>query len=115
MFTHIPAVDSITLEGRKIVFTHGHIYGAKQGIGGLRALAADTSCDILLFGHTHDPREHYEDGVYYFNPGTISGVYTGKSTYGIITLRDNGVLLSHGSFDDRSVNISKSIKRTPCK
>lgn len=99
MFSHISIMDSITLEGRKIVFTHGHHYGVKSGLGGLVALAGDTSADIVLFGHTHEPIEHYDGGVYYFNPGTIGGVYTGRSTYGIITLRDNGVLLSHGKID----------------
>ncbi len=99
MFSHIPIVDSVTLEGRKVVFTHGHHYGVKSGFGGLTTLAKDTSADIVLFGHTHEPFEHYDGGVHYFNPGTVGGIYTGKSTYGIITLRDNGVLLSHGKID----------------
>ena len=99
MFTHIPKLDSITLEGQKIVFTHGHEYGVKYGMDKITRLAEDTSANIILFGHTHNPFEHYEGGIYYFNPGTIGGVYTGESTYGVITIRDNGILLSHGKIE----------------
>lgn len=99
IFSHIPKVDSITLENKKIVFTHGQEYGVKFGLDGLRKLASDTSADIILFGHTHEPLEYYENGVYYFNPGTASGAYTGKCTFGIITIHNNGILLSHGKLE----------------
>ena len=96
-YSFIPTVDSITLGGKKIVFLHGHTHGVKSGADSIRNLASDMSADILLFGHTHTLIEHYDSGVYYLNPGTIGGV--GDSpTYGIITLRENCILLSHGSF-----------------
>ena len=91
-----PTIDSITLMGKKIVFLHGHTHGVKSGAEGIRSLAADTGAEVLLFGHTHTPIEHYENGVYYLNPGTIGGVGN-TPTYGIITLRKNGILLSHGT------------------
>lgn len=91
----VPTVDSITLMNKKIVFLHGHTHGVKGGSEQIKALAKDMSVDILLFGHTHSLLSHYEDGTYYLNPGTIGGVGTAP-TYGIITLRENGILLSHG-------------------
>ena len=91
----IKKTDAITLEGVRIAFTHGDLYGAKYGIGGLLSLANEQSASVVLFGHTHEPLEKYlpteESGVYLFNPGSI-----GAGSYGIILLTSKGILLSHG-------------------
>lgn len=94
-YSFIPAVDSVTIDGKKIVFLHGHTHSAKSGMEALRSLAEDRGAHILLFGHTHVACEQYENGIYYMNPGTIGG-REAPPTYGIITLRENGILLSHG-------------------
>lgn len=95
-----PTVDSITLGGRKIVMTHGHLYGAKGGLSGLVSLAEGRGADVVLFGHTHKPTEIYSDGVYYFNPGSLSYSYGSTPTFGLLTVyEDTGeILLSHGTF-----------------
>ena len=93
----VPAIDSITLAGKKIVFLHGHTHSAKSGMESLRSLAESTGADILLFGHTHEATEQYENGIYYMNPGSIGGK-DAAPTYGIITIKENGILLSHGKF-----------------
>ena len=66
-------VESITLLGKKIVLTHGDLYGAKGGYGGLIALGRKSECDLVLFGHTHIPTEYYdsESSLYLFNPGSL--------------------------------------------
>ena len=94
----VKAVDSITLEGKKIVFTHGNLYGAKAGHGGLISLARKEGADILLFGHTHTPCEvyinEYEKPFYLFNPGSASGY---EASFGLIQLEfGKEPLLSHG-------------------
>ena len=91
-------VESITLLGKKIVLTHGDLYGAKSGLGGLKSLAKSEGADILLFGHTHTPCELYvsdNDNPYYlFNPGAASG---SSASFGVINLsEDMPPLLSHG-------------------
>lgn len=93
-------VESISLLGNKIVLTHGDLYGAKSGLGGLISLAKSEGADILLFGHTHTPCElyvtEYERPFYLFNPGSASGR---DATYGVIDLHENTYpLLSHGAF-----------------
>lgn len=98
-FSHFQLQDSIVLCGKRIVFTHGHIQNVKYGDSGLKKLVSDLNADLVLFGHTHSPIERYENGVYYFNPGTVGGIYTGRATYGIITLTDSGILLSHGEIE----------------
>lgn len=93
--TFTKKTDAVTLDGRRVVLTHGDLYGAKQGIGGLLSLAKKESASLVLFGHTHEPLEKYiptdESGVYIFNPGSI-----GAGSYGIILLSAKGILLSHG-------------------
>ena len=94
---------SITLMNKKIVYTHGDLYGVKYGYDGVIRLAEERGAEIVLFGHTHVRTEKYipteNGGVYIFNPGSIGGTYGSVSSYGVITLTDNGVLLSHGELD----------------
>lgn len=90
----IEKVGSVTLCGKKIVYTHGDLYGAKCGDGGLISLAKNSGCDIVLYGHTHTPRLSYIDGLYLFNPGAL-GSYA--SSYGLLTLDGENVLFSHGT------------------
>ena len=96
----VKKTDSITLEGVRIVFTHGDLYGVKYGTDGIKKLAVDSGADIVLFGHTHAPLETYvadEDRPFYlFNPGSIGGGYSSRSTYGVININEKGILLSHG-------------------
>ena len=96
-------VDEITLASRKIVITHGDLYDAKWGEDKLIYLAKERDADVILYGHTHRPLSKYLDAdeisrekpLYLFNPGSISS--EGRS-FGILTLTDNSVLFSHGSF-----------------
>ncbi len=89
----------ITLCGQKIAYTHGDLYGVKGGMGGLLSLAKSENCSLVLFGHTHLPFEkYYPDvacGVHLFNPGSCSGSYYDGGCYGVITLTQGGILLSH--------------------
>ena len=89
--------DFVMLMGKKIAITHGDLYGAKGGYGGLVALGIKNECDLVLFGHTHTPYEGYdsENELYLFNPGSISSSYSGGS-FGVVTLTDKDILLSHG-------------------
>lgn len=73
------------IAGKRIMFTHGHMYGVKSGIGALVTSARKNGADIVLYGHTHIPYEEYDDGLYIMNPGSIGkGVFGSRSTYGII-------------------------------
>ncbi len=98
----VAKTESITLLDKRIVYTHGDLYGVKYGEDGLLRLAESRSADILLYGHTHIPKEKYlpreEGGIYLFNPGSIGYSYSNAPSYGIMNLTENGVLFSHGSF-----------------
>ena len=96
----VDKTEEITLEGRKIVLTHGDLYGVKYGDTGIKNLALSRKADIVLFGHTHQKIEKYistDDGGYYlFNPGSIGGGFGIKPSYGVINITEGGILLSHG-------------------
>ena len=93
----VKKTDSINIEGRRVVFTHGDLYGVKYGLDGVKRLAAESFADVVLFGHTHQPLETYvpteEGGYYLFNPGALGGY---KPSFGVMNISDAGILLSHG-------------------
>ncbi len=86
----VKKTDSITLLSHKIVFTHGDLYGAKLGTGGLLTLAENEKCGIVLFGHTHMPHYEYKNGIHLFNPGSVRMGYGG-----LLTLTERDILFSH--------------------
>lgn len=87
----VPTAGEYTAQGKKIFYTHGHNYGVKSGDYTIISEARSRKADILLFGHTHQPREDYEDGLYIMNPGRLSGW---EPTYGIIDITEQGIVLN---------------------
>ncbi len=59
-------------EGIKVLMTHGHLFGAKQGAGGLIAEAKRQGCALVLYGHTHTQKITEADGVTLLCPGALS-------------------------------------------
>ena len=94
----VEEIDMITLEGVRIVFTHGHKYGAKYSHSGLMALAAARGADVCLFGHTHTPTEEYhgegERPFTLFNPGSIARPRDTGPSYGRIDVKGKEILLN---------------------
>ena len=97
----VPEERLFTLFGHKILLLHGHTVGVKGGVGFAAAYAAKNGADILIFGHTHLPYEGRvtvgEYDVHLFNPGSIGSPRNGSYSYGILTVKENGYLFSHGS------------------
>lgn len=84
--------DTLTLEGKKIFFTHGHRYGVKLGLENLKKAARDAGSDVALFGHTHEAVMFYEDGIYYMNPGSVTHPRGNRRSYGVIDITDAGIV-----------------------
>ncbi len=96
--------EAINIEGKRLLLLHGHTAGVKSGVGGLISAARRASADIVLFGHTHLPKEEYigeEEGgpLWLFNPGSIGKPYDGPKSYGLLTISEGGILLSHGRIE----------------
>ena len=82
-----------TAEGVRVLFTHGHLWGVKNGLEKLRQQAEGVQANLVLFGHTHLPFYQVIDGIHYFNPGSISAPRDGHPpTYGQIILQDGQVV-----------------------
>lgn len=88
-WTTSPLKKQITLAGRSILLSHGHIWGVKSGYERAIADARASGADILLFGHTHRPVcQQLEDGLWMLNPGAS------RSSYGLILLEDGHIRCS---------------------
>lgn len=88
-WTTDPVKRQITLAGKKILLSHGHLWGVKSGYDAAIADARASGADILLFGHTHRALcQQLEDGLWMMNPGTS------RSSYGLILIQDGQIQCS---------------------
>ena len=69
-------LEIVTLAGRK--FLLHHIVDPRAPAGGLRALIALHTPDVVVFGHTHKPFAERQGGVFWFNPG-----YAGRPRFSL--------------------------------
>ena len=101
----VPVEKILRMEDHALFLTHGHTYGVKSGIGGLLAAGIRAGCDLILFGHTHEPYletlptgtevcgKTLDRPVTLFNPGSIG--YGGS--FGTLCLQKNVALFGHGT------------------
>ena len=98
--------ELITVEGIRILLTHGHKYDVKSGPTRAIYRAMELEADILVYGHTHIPTEYRltpdrADHLYgartpltVFNPGSLGDR---DGSFGTVTVRDGRVLCGHGN------------------
>ena len=60
------------LEGHHFFVTHGHNYMVSLDLENIRSEGISRGADVIIFGHTHKPVAKELDGVYLFNPGSLS-------------------------------------------
>ncbi|MCL2774166.1 MAG: metallophosphoesterase [Oscillospiraceae bacterium] len=78
------------LGGKKFFILHGHTRNVKFSLDSLKSLAEQKKYDIILYGHTHAPKEDYYNGTYIVNPGSISYDKSGKGkSYCVIDITKN--------------------------
>lgn len=94
--SEFPIDEFMTIEGKKIMITHGHRYNVKYTQDEVIAEARNNNCDMVIYGHTHSAFTDYEDGLYIMNPGSSFGY---KATYGIIDITSNGIVTSIKNID----------------
>lgn len=88
----LPSKETLSILGKKIFITHGHLYNAKVGLYQIMCAAREEGADILLYGHTHIAMNAYEDGLYMMNPGSCHGY---MASYGILEITENGGVLTN--------------------
>lgn len=85
----VPVREILDLDGAKIFCTHGHLYHVKSGLYTVVCAAREAGANLLLFGHTHEALETYDDGLYILNPGSCSGF---RATCGLVDISPAGIL-----------------------
>ena len=94
-----PAELVVTLEGTKILLTHGHAHGVKYGPEGLVGCARKNGAKIALFGHTHVHYNEYHNGIYVLNPGSLAQPRDcSRASYGLIEITPQGILTNTCEF-----------------
>lgn len=81
----MPELKELEIACYKIGLIHG--WGSPAGIE--RRIRSRFQCppDLIVFGHTHQPTIHEEEGVLYFNPGSPTDrAFCSQRSYGLIDL-----------------------------
>ncbi len=82
------------LFGHRCFLTHGHQYLVSMSLENLRAEGMARGADMIFFGHTHKPVAKKHEGVYLFNPGSLSYPRQEgrRPSYIVLTLLDDGAV-----------------------
>lgn len=87
-----PEELTITLEGHKILISHGHLYRVKHGLQSLFYQALEMEVEAVIFGHTHVPLNLLENDTLFFNPGSTIRPQPGHTAgYGILNIDEQGI------------------------
>ncbi|AJG97061.1 MULTISPECIES: metallophosphoesterase [Clostridium] len=88
--TKYPKESVIEVNGKKIFFTHGDLYGVKSSMNNIYYRGRELNADIVLFGHTHQQLVEKEDDMILMNPGSISLPKFKGRCIGFINIDNNG-------------------------
>lgn len=80
----------LNIENKKICVMHGYGHPDKL-VDILKNEFFAKKPDIIIFGHSHVPKNEYIEGVLFFNPGSVTDtVYAPYRSYGIIEINKDG-------------------------
>lgn len=85
-----PDLQVVELEGVRFLLTHGHLQYVKSGLNELLEEGLNRQVNVICFGHTHQAKVVYRQGIYMFNPGSVGGCHA-RESYGIIHAQDGSV------------------------
>lgn len=83
-----------TIEGKKLIITHGHLHNVKSSIYELLIHAKEIKADAAIYGHTHCAQNEIIDNILIFNPGSTIMPKCGKESFGILDITPEKI---HGS------------------
>ncbi|GMI45845.1 hypothetical protein TrCOL_g12549 [Triparma columacea] len=72
----LPETKVVQIGGFKVGLIHGHQVVPWASTASLSIKARSLDCDILVSGHTHESAIFEEGGVWYINPGSMTGAYS---------------------------------------
>lgn len=87
-----PDTQAVTIQGRKLLLTHGHLQHVKYGLDRLTYFALAQQADGVLFGHTHEPYIHRDGGIWFINPGSAGEPRGAEATVAILLIGEAGLV-----------------------
>ncbi len=81
----------LEVEGKKLFFTHGDLFGVKSSMLSLSLYAKENSFDGVFFGHTHYCHLSQDGGIVYCNPGAMERLELEKS-FAFVTVTKEKIL-----------------------
>lgn len=85
-----PKESIIEVNGVKIFYTHGDLYGVKSTITNIYYRGREIGADVVLFGHTHQHGIEKTDELILMNPGSISLPHFKGRYVGIVDIDEKG-------------------------
>lgn len=88
----IPESQVLTVNGRNLMFVHGHREGIDFGLDNYGLEMQVSNCKVGFFGHTHIAYEENLDGFKFVNPGSVGRPRGGQpNCFAIATVEKNFV------------------------
>ncbi len=80
------------IAGHNCFATHGHHYLVSMDLENIKAEGIARGAELIFFGHSHKPVARNSDGIYLFNPGSLSYPRQEgrRPSYLILNLEDSG-------------------------
>ena len=82
----------VSIGGKTIFLTHGHLYRVRWGTDILVARAKECGADIALYGHTHESYCAWEKGILVLNPGAAGRPWGSQRARAMVLLIDGDKL-----------------------
>lgn len=62
-----------------------------------KELAKETSCEVIVTGHSHTPYSHYVSGVHFINPGSVGRMFDGipEAAYAVLSINKGKITVTH--------------------
>lgn len=91
-FSSLPRELFFNAGGYKLFLTHGDRYRVKWDLLRLSLAGQERRAEVVVFGHTHVPLIRYDQGILFFNPGSLYRNSTGEApSYGWLEIGPDGV------------------------
>lgn len=93
-FTDLPREIVAEWYGHRFLIVHGHRQQIYYGLENLYFKALEERCDVVLYGHTHQPVLFQEKGIWFINPGSLTSPRQigHEKTYVILEIDETGEL-----------------------
>lgn len=95
-----PEERILEVENCRIYMTHGHRFEPHDFFNAMMKRGREVGANLVVFGHTHLATSFEEEGIVFFNPGSISMPRMRGPTYGIIEINDGKIKTEIVPYED---------------